>query len=339
MRLHTLLLLCAALLLLSGCAAPKKDFSAFYAHQPRSIVVVPVVNESTEVTAPTVFMSTITTPLAERGYYVFPVYLTGLLLQDIGLPEAGLVHQLPPQRFYDLFGADAVLFITIKDWSTKYLVIQSSVVVDMAYVLKDTRTGMVLWESRQPIVHSSGGGGNLIAMAVNAAIHALVTDYRPLAQQANNTVFWGLPAGARHPQYQNPMKDRAMSPENGKPLAEIAAPTGQPIPLASPGQTALTKDKQVPTEGNILVAQTAAPGHLPSAPASPETTSEAASKPSGTMAYEAEAAAMRLGCVSAGGGRPSPSLLSVSTSEERYQITCANGILYIQCESGRCHKE
>lgn len=195
--------LCAALLMLGGCAT-KKDLSQFYAHQPRSIVVVPVVNESTEVTAPTVFMSTITTPLAERGYYVFPVYLTGLLLQDIGLPEAGLVHQLPPQRFYDLFGADAVLFITIKDWSTKYLVVHSSVVVDMAYVLKDTRTGMVLWESRQPIVHSSGGG-DPIGMVVSAALNALITDYRPLAQQANSLVFLppnGIPAGPYHPEYQ-----------------------------------------------------------------------------------------------------------------------------------------
>lgn len=210
MMIRALLLTAGLLALLAGCAVTKKpDLSAFYAHRPRSIVVVPVVNESTEITAPTVFMSTITVPLAERGYYVFPVYLTGVLLQDLGLSEAGLVHQLPPQRFFDLFGADAVLLITIKDWSTKYLVLASSVVVDMEYVLKDTRTGMVLWESKQSYHHDSGGGGNLIAMAVSAAINALVTDYRPLAQQANNLVFLppnGLPAGPYHPEYE---KDQA----------------------------------------------------------------------------------------------------------------------------------
>jgi len=193
---------------LSGCAAQKHDLSVFYAHRPRSIVVVPVVNESTEISAPTVFMSTITTPLAERGYYVFPVYLTNILLQDLGLTEAGHVHLLPPQRFLDLFGADAVLLITIKDWSTKYLVVQSSVVVDMSYVLKDTRTGLVLWESRQPIVYSSGGG-DAITMVVSAAVNALMTDYRPLAQQANAMVFLppnGIPAGPYHPEFQ---KDQA----------------------------------------------------------------------------------------------------------------------------------
>ncbi|MGH8558742.1 MAG: DUF799 domain-containing protein [Methylococcales bacterium] len=193
-------------ILLSGCAIRQpRDLSEFYAHQPRSIVVVPALNESTEVTASNVFMTTVTTPLAERGYYVFPVYLTGLLLQDIGLPEPGLIHQLPPRRFFELFGADAVLFIKIKDWSTKYLVLVSSVVVEMEYILKDTRTGAVLWESSQTYYHNSGGGGNLIAMAVSAAVNALLTDYRPLAQQSNRMVFLppkGLPAGPYHPEYR-----------------------------------------------------------------------------------------------------------------------------------------
>lgn len=204
MKIRILVIISSLLVSLSGCALKKQDLSAFYSHPPRSILVVPVVNESTEISAPTVFMSTITVPLAERGYYVFPVYLTKLLLQDIGLPEAGLVHQLPPQRFFELFGTDAVLFITIKDWSTKYLVLASSVVVDMEYVLKDTRTGLILWESTQSYHHDSGGGGNIIAMAVSAAINALVTDYRPLAQTANSLAFIppkGIPAGPYHPEY------------------------------------------------------------------------------------------------------------------------------------------
>jgi len=195
---------CGLLSLLAGCASVgKRDLSTFYAHEPRSIIVVPVVNESPEVTAPAVFVTTITVPLAERGYYVFPVYLTELLLRDLGLPEAGLVHQLPSQRFFDLFGADAVLFITIKDWSTKYLILVSSVVVEMEYVLKDTRTGTVLWQSKQQVARSSGGS-NPIAMVVSAALNALFTDYLPLARQANNQVFRppdGLPAGRYHPDH------------------------------------------------------------------------------------------------------------------------------------------
>ena len=73
------LVVCVALLL--GCP-PRHDYTLFYAHQPRSIVVVPVLNDSPEVSAPAVFITTVSVPLAERGYYVFPVYLTEALLRD-----------------------------------------------------------------------------------------------------------------------------------------------------------------------------------------------------------------------------------------------------------------
>jgi hypothetical protein len=191
--------------LMQGCIAPQHaNLEVFNAHQPRSIVVAPVVNESPEVTANSVFITSITQPLAERGYYVFPVYLTDMILRDLGLVEAGHIHQLPTERFYELFGADAVLLITIKDWSTKYLGLVSSVAVSMEYILKDTKTGEVLWKNNQGYVQSSGGS-DLISMAVSAAINALITDYLPLARQANFLAFQppkGLPAGPYHPQYQ-----------------------------------------------------------------------------------------------------------------------------------------
>lgn len=200
------LYLCCVWLLLQACATPQHaNLDAFYAHPPRSIVVVPVLNESPELTASSVLLPSLTRPLAERGYYVFPLYLTDMLLRDLGLTEAGHIHSLPPERFYDLFGADAVLLVTIKDWSTKYLLLASSVVVSMDYVLKDTRTGQVLWQNTQGAAQGSGGGGGLIGMAVAAAVNAMLTDYMPLARQANALAFLppkGLPAGPYHPEYQ-----------------------------------------------------------------------------------------------------------------------------------------
>ena len=193
--------------LLSSCAIQpeKNDLAAFYAHQPRSILVVPVVNNTTEISASPVFVSTITRPLAERGYYVFPVYLSDLVLRDFGLAEAGHIHLLPTQRLYELFGADSALFITIKDWSSKYIVLASTVTVEMDYELKDTRTGTLLWQSTQKVVHSSGGaGGGLIGMAVAAAVNAMATDYLPLARRANDQAFVapkGLPAGPYNLEY------------------------------------------------------------------------------------------------------------------------------------------
>ena len=211
---------CIVLVVLAiASCGPKRHYSSYYAHEPRSILVVPALNETTAVEAQAVYMTTVSRPLAERGFYVFPLLLTEALLRDLGLPEAGLVHEMPVERFRDLFGADAVLFVTIKDWSNKYIVVQSSTVVKVSFVLKDTRSGAVLWETTQSAARNSGdGGGNPIAMLIAAAVTYAVNemvdiDYRPLAQQANAQAFLlrgvGLPAGPYHPDFG---KDRSRYP-------------------------------------------------------------------------------------------------------------------------------
>ena len=192
---------------LQGCATapPKPDYSNFFENHPRSIVVVPAFNLSTAVEAPIVFDTTITRPFGERGYYVFPVFLTIDVLNDMGLSDEGLLSEVPSQRFKDVFGADAVLYVTIQDWVTKFIVISGSVTVTVQYKLVDTSTGAVLWERTKTVQRQSGGSG-LIGMVINAAVTAATVDYRPLAVQANtmavNQQGYGLPAGPYHTDYQ-----------------------------------------------------------------------------------------------------------------------------------------
>ena len=184
---------------LSGCSfTVKRDYTAFYAHRPRSIVVVPALNNTKEISAPYAFISTITSPLAELGYYVFPVYLTDGLLSDNGLSEVTEIHQLPPSKFGELFGADAVLFVTIEDWSESYIVINASGTVKMKYELIDTHTGLSLWQREKVAVYSNTG-------IIDAAIAAAFSDLETLAKQANYMVLsppTGLPAGPYNPEYQ-----------------------------------------------------------------------------------------------------------------------------------------
>lgn len=213
MSILRLLLAGGLLVSLNACAAkPKPDYADFFEHHPRSILIVPAFNKTTAVEAPPVFNTTITLPLAERGYYVFPISLTSDILTDLGLTDEGLISQLEPQRFRDVFGADAVLFVTINAWKTTYLVIASSVEVEINYRLVDTATGKVLWDRTQRVVESSGGHGGgggigaLISMAIQAAVTAMIVDYRPLAQRANLLIVTrpgeGLPAGPYRPDYK-----------------------------------------------------------------------------------------------------------------------------------------
>jgi len=195
--------------LLSGCATPRKpsgyDYSAFRAANPRSILIVPVVNNSLDVDASDYFLSAISQPIAERGYYVFPVNMVKRVMENDGLADANMVHHADPTQLAKLFGADSVLYVSIERWDAKYAVISTTVTVEFKYVLKDGHTGQILWQSAQRIEYQPGGigSGNIIADLIISAVQAAITkghpNYMPLARKANaQTVIrthYGLPAG------------------------------------------------------------------------------------------------------------------------------------------------
>lgn len=189
-------------LILAGCVhtIPPKDMSKFNAAKPTSILVVPVVNESVEVTAPDYFLSTITVPLAERGYYVFPVNLVKRVLEDEGLSDASLVNSAPAGKICKMFGSDSVLYVIIKEWNAQYLVFTTTVNVNLNYVIKDCKTGDILWEHEQKMTYNpNSGNDSLIAMVINAAITKVAPNYVPLARQANQLALYtegvGIPLG------------------------------------------------------------------------------------------------------------------------------------------------
>jgi hypothetical protein len=178
--------------------------------------VVPAVNKSVDVDAPDYFLSTVAKPLAERGYYVFPVHLVKRVMEDDGLNDADLVHASGPQQLGNMFGADAVMYITIERWDARYVVLSTTVTVELKYVLKSATTGNSLWTNSQKIVYqpqnNQGGGlAGLIAQAVVAAMTKAAPNYVPLAQQANAQAIYikgqGLPAGPYDALYQKDQAD------------------------------------------------------------------------------------------------------------------------------------
>ena len=204
----------AAMLLAGGCVtAQPYDYTNYRLHPPRSIVVLPPLNQSTAVEATYGYLTTVTRPLAERGYYVFPIAVVDQFLKENGLPSAGEMHQVPVEKLAEILGADAVLFVTVEQYGTKYLVIDSVTSVAARARLVDTRTGLVLWEGRRVLQQSSSSGQtNLVAMAISAAITQVLnttTDAaHRLSPQLNVLLFnqkdQGLLYGPYHPRYDQP---------------------------------------------------------------------------------------------------------------------------------------
>ncbi|MAU40372.1 MAG: hypothetical protein CMF31_02005 [Kordiimonas sp.] len=218
-----LLIALAITVTISACASTKesKDYTAFREANPRSVVIVPVINHSTEALAADLFLSTLSQPLAERGYYVFPNYMVKHLMESDGLADPMLVHTANPSDVASLFGADTVFYVEILDWTAKYALVSSGINVHFIYSLRDGKTGQLLWQDEEAFFHqTSGGSGNIFADMITAAITTAVdnarADYTPAANAATNQAIaldgQGLPFGPYADQYQ---KDTSQFPSSG----------------------------------------------------------------------------------------------------------------------------
>ena len=197
--------------LASGCAAgPGYDYTAFRQHEPVSILVLPPLNGSPEVQAPGSWLSTVTLPLAERGYYVFPVHVVAAYMRDNGLPTAGEMHAVALKRIDEVLGADAVLYAQIEDWGSTYFVLTTQVKVTVSFRLVHVKSGDLLWQGRISRTSDNTGGNNgsllslVIAAAASQIANSLSDPSRPLSRQVNRDMFYnrsrGLPPGPYAPQ-------------------------------------------------------------------------------------------------------------------------------------------
>lgn len=182
---------------LSGCATVQPyDFTEFSKAPPRSILVVPVVNRSLDVDASNYVLSTLTVPLAELGYYVFPVNTVKVVLEQEGLYEPEQVRRMEAAQLASLFGADAVLYVTINRWDAQYVLISTTVTVEFDYELT-RKDGTRIWHATKRMQYSPQQQNQqgqhplavLIAAVVSAAMTRAAPNYLPLTQQANQQVF------------------------------------------------------------------------------------------------------------------------------------------------------
>ncbi|MBL1378047.1 DUF799 domain-containing protein [Zobellella iuensis] len=174
--LYPLLLLVTAIL--AGCAAPEAyDYAAFKAAKPKSILVLPPANQSPDVKASYSLLSQVTYPLAESGYYVFPVAVVDETFRQNGLVNPEDIHKVPLDKLHQIFGADAVLYIEVEEYGTSYMIISSDTRVTASARLVDLRTGQQLWAGKATASSSeqSSSSGSLVGMMVQAVIEQIAS--------------------------------------------------------------------------------------------------------------------------------------------------------------------
>ena len=163
-----------SLLALAGCATPQSyDYSAFRESKPRSILVLPPQNHTTDIKATNGLYAQVTMPLAESGYYVYPVAVVNETFRQNGVLLPAEIQALPTKKLQQIFGADAALYIDIKQYGTTYLVVSSDTRVTASAKLVDLRTGKLLWEGQATASsqeQEGSGGGGLVGMLVEAVV-------------------------------------------------------------------------------------------------------------------------------------------------------------------------
>lgn len=198
-------------LLLTGCVAPPAhyDYTALENSRPRSILVIPPANNSIEVNGSYTFLATISRPLAEKGYYVFPVAVIDHFLKENGLPTPAEMNGIPLDKIEEHIGADAVLYVSIEDWGQKYQVLTSKTVVHSTLRLVDVKTGNLLWETTVKATQESGDADlDLLWNIVNALVTQVsesISDSTPqLSSSANYLAIHNKSNGLLHGPYFNP---------------------------------------------------------------------------------------------------------------------------------------
>lgn len=218
MRLpQTMLLLAASVLLtLSGCAShpvQKVDYTAFKQAQPRSLLVLPPLNDSPDVTATPSLLSVVTYPLAESGYYVMPVALMSETFRQNGMVNPPEIHSVSPAKLKEIFGADAALYIKINRYGTTYTVLNSAAIVTAEAKLVDLGSGNTLWTgsaTASSAENNNNNQGGLAGLLIAAIVKQIINSTTDVAHQVAGVTSSrllsaghpnGLLYGPRSPKY------------------------------------------------------------------------------------------------------------------------------------------
>ena len=210
-RLAAIVLAVAAL---AACATPQPyDYTAFKQNRPISLLVLPPLNETPEVSATYGVLSQVTLPLAEAGYYVVPVSLMDETFRQNGLNNPAEIHDVSPRKLREIFGADAAVYIKVTQYGTSYAVVSSETRVTARARIVDLRTGDLLWQggaTASSAENRSSNQGGLVGLLVNAVVAqivetasdasfkiAAIVSRRLLSARKNGVLY-----GPRSPNYQ-----------------------------------------------------------------------------------------------------------------------------------------
>lgn len=199
-------------LVLTACSSKSYDYTAFKESKPRSILVMMPTDVTNEVKAAPAVLAQSVPPLAEAGYYVFPVALVNETFKQNGLTQAQEIQNVKAAKLQEIFNADAGLYLNVKEYGVNYQVFDSVTKVSVEGKLIDLRNGKTLWEGETTVQDDGSrlNSGNLLVDLVSVAVKQIANQVSDngynVAGLADATLLQtgkdkGLLYGPYHPNY------------------------------------------------------------------------------------------------------------------------------------------
>lgn len=178
-------------------------YAKLYEEKPVSILVMPPINNTSNVEAKDLLYTSVSRNIAEAGYYVISPLIAMDVLRNESAYDAEYFINSSLGKFKEYFGVDAVVFAIIENWAKEGWIIHTKV----NYMMKSTTTNEILFERscdlHLDLMKNSGTGGLLgvLVDAIATAVDVAMTEHIEAARYANHYVFDDLPYGKYSPLY------------------------------------------------------------------------------------------------------------------------------------------
>ncbi|MBI5787253.1 MAG: DUF799 family lipoprotein [Candidatus Schekmanbacteria bacterium] len=184
-----------------GCAPKLHTIVPDYEQRrPQTIALLLVLNETNDYDAPKAFEEIVYAHMQNRGYRIISPGEVRNLLAARNIHEAGEMFTLTSKELGELLNADALLYCTVLDWSSVYLVVYSSVSVEARFELVEAKTGTKLWETtRKSSLKRAGWDKESLERNI---INAAFSSYEPRAHDVVRMALGTLPYGPHYSGYQ-----------------------------------------------------------------------------------------------------------------------------------------
>ena len=181
----------------------ESQYAKMYEEKPITLLVMPPINNSTNVEAKDLLYTSISRPLVEAGYYVISPLLAMDVLKAESAYDSEMFFDAPLTAFQNYFGADAVVFSVIDTWAKKGMGIETKI----RYVIKSAYTNEILFDRICDLyldLSVDSGTNGLLGALVDLAASALntaATDHIIAARKANYYILRDIPRGKYSPEY------------------------------------------------------------------------------------------------------------------------------------------